>query len=296
MAPCSRISCSAGSASVRSRMRRARSSDSPHLALLLVGQRQDPQRQDLVDLGAVEQVARALGRDLRVVVEDDRRRQHACRARRLAHQHRPGADVLAAGGQLARAPRADRAARRTRRRSRRIVCAETSERSSASSRREAPAVVGRRAVEDAARSRGARRRRTGSALTSIAPSSRRCRRVTTSRFRRRRRAARTARSGGRKADARPRGPSAQRPGCRPTRTSRSTASCHGLARSPRTAMRSTRWRNRTVTSSAASGRRLEQALGLQGSIVGVRPARRRHRLRVEHAEVEPLPVLHRRRR
>ena len=51
------------------------------LGLLVVGQRQHAQREDLVDLGRVEQVARALGRDRRVVVQDDRRRQHDVGAR-----------------------------------------------------------------------------------------------------------------------------------------------------------------------------------------------------------------------
>ena len=100
MAPWSCIICSAAIDSVRWRMRRARSSDCPHLALFLVGQRQDAQRQDLVDLGAVEQVARTLGRDLRVVVQDDGRRQHGVAGAVLAREHRPHAHVLAAGRQL----------------------------------------------------------------------------------------------------------------------------------------------------------------------------------------------------
>ena len=61
--------------------------------------------QQLVDLAAVEQVARALGRDLGVVRQDDRRRQHGVALARLADQHRPGAVVLAAlglGAQLVR--------------------------------------------------------------------------------------------------------------------------------------------------------------------------------------------------
>jgi hypothetical protein len=45
------------------------------LALLGLGQRHRAQREDLVDLGRVEQVARALGRDLGMVGEDDRRRE-----------------------------------------------------------------------------------------------------------------------------------------------------------------------------------------------------------------------------
>ena len=46
--------------------------DAAHLALLLVGHRQDAQGEDLVDLGAVEEVARALRCHHRVVVENDR--------------------------------------------------------------------------------------------------------------------------------------------------------------------------------------------------------------------------------
>ncbi len=46
------------------------------LRLLLVGQRHHAQRQDLVDLGGVVQVAGALLGHLGVVVEDDRRGQH----------------------------------------------------------------------------------------------------------------------------------------------------------------------------------------------------------------------------
>ena len=45
-------------------------------ALLVVGEGQDAQGEDLVDLGGVAHVAGALGGDRRVVVEDDRRRQH----------------------------------------------------------------------------------------------------------------------------------------------------------------------------------------------------------------------------
>ena len=58
--------------------------------LLVVGERHRAQRQDLVDLGSVEQLARALGRDLRVVVEDDRRRQHDVAAGTVGDEHRVG--------------------------------------------------------------------------------------------------------------------------------------------------------------------------------------------------------------
>ncbi|HEV2871467.1 MAG TPA: hypothetical protein VG409_08590, partial [Actinomycetota bacterium] len=73
----------------------------PGLALLGLGEGHGAQGQDLVDLGGVEQVARALGGDGRVVVEDDRRGQHGVTAALLADQHRPGVEVLAGlGGRL----------------------------------------------------------------------------------------------------------------------------------------------------------------------------------------------------
>ena len=68
----------------RSTMAAARGVGAAGLGLLLVGQRQHPQREDLVDLGA-----RRTGRPgspgrLRVVVEDDRRRQHDVVVARVA--------------------------------------------------------------------------------------------------------------------------------------------------------------------------------------------------------------------
>ncbi len=44
-----------------------------HRSFLVFGQRHDSEREDLVDLGAVEQVAGTLRGDLRIVIEDDRR-------------------------------------------------------------------------------------------------------------------------------------------------------------------------------------------------------------------------------
>ena len=94
-APCSFMNCSAGMVSVRSRIWRARSSDSPDLALLVVSQSHDAQRENLVDLGAIEQVACALGSDLRIVVKNDGRSQQRVPLPWLTDQHRPRADVLA---------------------------------------------------------------------------------------------------------------------------------------------------------------------------------------------------------
>src|SRR5918911_499387 len=71
-----------------------------HLPLLLVGEREDVQDQQLVDLAAVEEVARALGRDLRVVGENDRRAEHGAPVARLADEHRPDADVAAVLGRF----------------------------------------------------------------------------------------------------------------------------------------------------------------------------------------------------
>src|SRR5262245_13046460 len=44
-----------------------------HLPFLIVGQREDAERQDFVDLRSVEEVARTFRRDLRIVIENDRR-------------------------------------------------------------------------------------------------------------------------------------------------------------------------------------------------------------------------------
>ena len=62
------------------------------LPLLLLGQREDAQREDLVDLRGIEEVPWALRGDLRMVVQDDRRREHGVGP---AHQHRPPTLVVA---------------------------------------------------------------------------------------------------------------------------------------------------------------------------------------------------------
>ena len=79
------------------------------------------QRQDLVDLRRVEEVARALGRDRRMVVEDDRRREH--HGVGLVDEHRPGALVVARRERRPPRPRADRAGTGTRRPRPRAACA-----------------------------------------------------------------------------------------------------------------------------------------------------------------------------
>src|SRR5215208_4197399 len=67
----------------------------PHLLLLFVREGHDVQDEQLVDLGPVEQVAGALGRDLGVVVEDDRGGEHHAPIPLLPDQHRPRLYVLA---------------------------------------------------------------------------------------------------------------------------------------------------------------------------------------------------------
>ncbi len=63
------------------------------LALLLVGQRHGAQGQELIDLGGVEEVGRALGGDASVVLEDDRRGEHDRPLPLEPGQNRPAAHV-----------------------------------------------------------------------------------------------------------------------------------------------------------------------------------------------------------
>ncbi len=90
IAPCRRSQISGGIASTASTTAAARGSVARASRLLLVGEHQRAQAEDLVDLGAVEQVRRALRGELRVVGEDDRRRQQQVRALRRPGEHRPG--------------------------------------------------------------------------------------------------------------------------------------------------------------------------------------------------------------
>ena len=97
MVPCRPRIWSRSSASVR--CSRADSVvDGGCLLPFCVGQGLDAERQDFIDLRAVEKIAGAFVGDLRIIVQDDRRRQHRVGVARSAHQHRPGADVPAAPG------------------------------------------------------------------------------------------------------------------------------------------------------------------------------------------------------
>src|SRR5215210_8735441 len=66
-----------------------------HLFFLLVREVEDVQDEHLVDLGPVEQVAGALGRDLGVVVEDDRGREQRAPVSLLPDEHGPRLYILA---------------------------------------------------------------------------------------------------------------------------------------------------------------------------------------------------------
>lgn len=69
---------------------------SPGLTLLVVGQGGRPQGEDLVDLRGVVQRSGALRGDGRVVLKDDRGREHQVRTAGLCGQYGPGVQVPAA--------------------------------------------------------------------------------------------------------------------------------------------------------------------------------------------------------
>src|SRR5215218_11090109 len=66
-----------------------------HLFFLLVREVEDVQDEHLVDLGPVEQVAGALGCDLRIVVEDDRGREQRAPVSLFPDEHGPRLHILA---------------------------------------------------------------------------------------------------------------------------------------------------------------------------------------------------------
>ena len=73
-----------------------------HLCLLPVGQRQHAQREDLVDLGRVEEILRALGRDRGMIAEDHRRADHQIAPPRRPGERRIGPHVAALCGRRRR--------------------------------------------------------------------------------------------------------------------------------------------------------------------------------------------------
>ena len=111
--PCSRSMVGASIASTRSISAAARGSVARAAAFSCVGERERAQGEDLVDLGAVVELARALRRELRVVGQDDRGGQHDLAAVARAGQHRPAAGVLARGRRPAAPTPAGRSSRGT---------------------------------------------------------------------------------------------------------------------------------------------------------------------------------------
>ena len=66
-----------------------------HFAFLIIGEGEDAQGEDFVDLGGVEEIASAFGSDLRMVVQDDGGGKH--RIRIVSGKDGPGAQVLTLG-------------------------------------------------------------------------------------------------------------------------------------------------------------------------------------------------------
>ena len=110
-APCSRSMASVAHRVAAGQDRRRPRVGAAGLGLLLLGHRHDPQGEDLVDLGGVEQVAGALRRDRRVVAEHDRRDEHGVGAVVVRDHHRP-APVLHAAAAVGVGPRRGRRAAR----------------------------------------------------------------------------------------------------------------------------------------------------------------------------------------
>ena len=122
--PCSASISSGVTARARSIISRTAGSCSAICRALLVAERLHVQQERLLDLGVVEQVAAALGRELRVVGQHDRGAEHHVVGRR--REHRPGVDAVAAArraGETKRPPA-----------TRSSGCVEISERSSAAAR------------------------------------------------------------------------------------------------------------------------------------------------------------------
>src|SRR5580704_19785113 len=72
-----------------------------NFALLVVAKRQNPQRQNFVDLRPIEEVTIALRRDLRIVVQNDRRREHGVPGIFISDHYWPRSHIPAfAGGSL----------------------------------------------------------------------------------------------------------------------------------------------------------------------------------------------------
>src|SRR6185503_781779 len=71
-----------------------------HLSFFFLGKCHDPKREYLVDLSSIKKTSSTFGRNLRIVVEDDRRRQHAIVRSLFSGEHRIRTDVVTIAGRL----------------------------------------------------------------------------------------------------------------------------------------------------------------------------------------------------
>src|SRR5215510_6477058 len=71
-----------------------------HLLLLLIRHRHDAQREQFVNFRSVVEIARAFRGDLRIIIENDRRREQTVAFSFFPDQRRPGAYFSKTGGGL----------------------------------------------------------------------------------------------------------------------------------------------------------------------------------------------------
>src|SRR5215510_12607450 len=69
-----------------------------HLLLLLIRHRHDAQREQFVNFRSVVEITRAFRGDLRIIIEDDRRREQTVAFSFFPDQRRPGAYVSTTSG------------------------------------------------------------------------------------------------------------------------------------------------------------------------------------------------------
>ena len=265
---------------------RARGVRGAHLGLLLVGQAEDVQHEQLVDLAAVEEVAGALGGDPRMVLEDDRRGQQRV-ALALARRRAPARCPRCAGRPRRRAA-AGGSVSETNSPPRRAGRCASSRTCAAAPPRASPPRPRRRVLDPHGDARAAERRPARpTTLASAAPSERTIAPAAPSRSA----STRAGRRRDRDRDARPPARASSETGAADLALDRlvpgQVASADrqlvdGLeARRARRHLAPTTCRKRTVTSTAVRGA-LEEALrlhhpGSSGAALAVRAGRRRRR-------------------
>src|SRR5580700_9922743 len=72
----------------------------PHFMFLVFRQSKNAQCKNLVNFGCIEEVSWALGSNLGVVIQNDRRRQDRFAPALFAGQYRPSADIAARGNKF----------------------------------------------------------------------------------------------------------------------------------------------------------------------------------------------------